>query len=191
LSGDTRPLTSRLFFALWPDEPQREALVQAAARAVRSCGGRPVSAANLHVTLAFIGSVPRARVPELEVIARKVAAGCAQEAPLTLRFERLAHWRQPQILCVLAAEASAGTHALATALKDATAAAGFAPDLKPFQAHVTVARKVLHAPRRPALRALEWCFDAFALIDSRTDSGGPVYSVIESYSLVETQKACE
>jgi RNA 2',3'-cyclic 3'-phosphodiesterase len=191
LSGDARPLTSRLFFALWPDEPQREALAQAAAKAVRSCGGRAVPAANLHITLAFIGSVPRPRVTELGAIARQVAARCAQEGPLTLHFERLAHWTRPQILCALASEASAGAHALALALKDATAAAGFAPDLKPFQAHVTVARKVLHAPRRPALRALAWCFDAFALVDSRTESGGPVYSVIESYPLAKAQKARE
>jgi RNA 2',3'-cyclic 3'-phosphodiesterase len=191
LSSDARPPGQRLFFALWPDEPQREALTQAAAKGVRSCGGRPVPAANLHVTLAFIGSVPQPRVPELEAIARKVAAGCTQEAPLTLRFEELAHWRRPQILCALAVEAPAGAHALAAALKDATAAAGFTPDLKPFQAHVTVARKVLHAPRRPALRALEWCFDAFALIDSRTESCGPLYSVIESYPLVKAQKARE
>jgi RNA 2',3'-cyclic 3'-phosphodiesterase len=191
LSGDTRPPALRLFFALWPDELQRAALAQAAAKAVRSCGGRPVPAANLHVTLAFIGSVTQPRVTELETIARKVAAECAQDAPLALRFEGLAHWARPQILCALAAEVPAGAHALAAALKDATAAAGFTPDLKPFCAHVTVARKVLHAPGRPVLRALAWSFDAFALVDSRTASSGPVYSVIESYPLVKAEKVRE
>ena len=191
MSGDARSPGRRLFFALWPDESQRAALAHAVAKAVRGCGGRPVAAANLHVTLAFIGSVPQPRVTELAAIARNVAAGCAQDAPLTLRLEQLAHWARPQILCVLATEASAGAHALAAALKDVTAAAGFTPDLKPFHAHVTVARKVLHAPGRHALRALTWCFDAFALVDSRTASSGPVYSVIESYPLVKAQKARE
>ena len=191
MSGDGRPPALRLFFALWPNELQRAALTQAAAKAVRNCGGRPVAATNLHVTLAFMGSVPQPRVTELETLAHKVAAECAQDAPLTLRFEGLAHWARPQILCALAAEVSAGAHALAAALKDATAAAGFTPDLKPFRAHVTVARKVLHAPDRPALRALAWSFDAFALVASRTESSGPVYSVIESYSLVKAQKARE
>ena len=41
----------RLFFALWPDEVQRCALEHNAAKAVRHSGGRPVAAANLHVTL--------------------------------------------------------------------------------------------------------------------------------------------
>ena len=91
----------------------------------------------------------------------------------------------------MAAEESPGAAALAEALKDATAAAGFSPDLKPFRAHVTVARKVAHAPRELALRALIWHFDSFGLIDSRTEPSGPVYSVIDSYSLVKSEKAHE
>ena len=78
---------------------------------------------------------------------------------------------------------------LAASLKDATAAAGFTPDLKPFHAHVTLARKVTHAPRECTLREVLWRFDGFALVDSRTESGGPVYSVLESYPLVKVESA--
>jgi RNA 2',3'-cyclic 3'-phosphodiesterase len=181
----------RLFFALWPQEKQRQALVRATAKATRSCGGRPVLAANLHVTLAFLGSVPRRRVPELADIARRAAQAFAQDAPPVLRFSALAHWPRQQILCVLGAEEQPLLHSLAGALKDAAAAAGFSPDLKPFHAHVTVARKVAHAPPRRVLRALLWRCASFALIDSRTESAGPVYSVIESYPLVKAEKAHE
>ena len=79
--------------------------------------------------------------------------------------------------------------ALAAALKDAAAAAGFAPDPKPFRTHVTLARKVTHAPRECTLREMLWRFDGFALIDSRTESRGPVYSVLESYPLVKAESA--
>jgi len=41
----------------------------------------------------------------------------------------------------------------------------------------------------PRLRPVEWCLDAFALIDSRTEPSGPVYSVVESYPLVSADKA--
>src|SRR2546421_454047 len=125
--------------------------------------------------------------------------------PLLLSFDHLAHWARAQILCALgtgepeAAQAAAergevmaaGAPELSARLKNETAAAGFSPDLKPFRAHVTVARKVPHAPAALAVPPVLWRFDAFALIESRTDPGGPVYSVIESYLLVKAEKAHE
>ncbi|HYL02781.1 MAG TPA: 2'-5' RNA ligase family protein, partial [Steroidobacteraceae bacterium] len=57
--------TRRLFFALWPDAAQRTVLAHAVRKAVRNCGGRPVPAESLHVTLAFLGSVPESRMAEL------------------------------------------------------------------------------------------------------------------------------
>jgi RNA 2',3'-cyclic 3'-phosphodiesterase len=183
--------SQRLFFALWPDEESRRALSAATARAVRRYGGRPVPVASLHVTLAFLGSVPHSQLSQLQRIAREQAAACAQKVPLCLTFEYLAHWPRQQILCVSATEGADGAHALAAALRDATAAAGFRPDLKPFRAHVTVARKVARFARATALRPVAWCFASFALLESRTEESGAVYSVIDSYSLGETEKAHE
>ena len=188
--GRAPAATQRLFFALWPDEAARLALEAATDRAVRRCGGRPVPAANLHVTLMFLGSVASERLSEVQSLARAVAAACVQEQPLALTFDRLVHWSVPHILCALA-QAPDAAGRLAAALKDVAAAAGFTPDLKPFRAHVTVARKVLHAAHLPALRPVAWHFADFALIDSRTEPSGPVYSVMESYPLVKSEKARE
>jgi len=196
-----REPTERLFFALWPAEDEREALARAAAKPVRSSGGRPVPAENLHVTLAFLGSVPVRRVPELRTLALATADAFARHEPLALRFERLVHWSQSEILCALGAEEpGAGadpregelraTEFLAGALKDQAAAAGFTPDLKPFRPHVTVARKVLRAPRERALRhSVLWRCTAFALIASRTHASGAIYSVVEFYPLGKPDKA--
>jgi len=125
--------------------------------------------------------------------------------PLLVSFDRLAYWARPQILCALGSgepEAAqpvgepsevdpAGAPALSATLKSEATAAGFSPDLKPFRAHVTVARKVAHAPSALALQPVLWRFDAFALIESRTDPAGPIYSVIESYLLVKAEKVHE
>jgi len=183
--------SQRLFFALWPDAAARDALVAATAKVVRRCGGRPVPAASLHVTLAFLGSVSQSQLAQLARIAREQATACAQEVPLSLTFERLAHWPRQQILCVPASEDAGGAHALAAELREATAAAGFHPDLKPFRAHVTVARKVARFARAAALHPVVWRFAAFALVESRTEASGAAYSVIESYSLVTGQKPHE
>jgi RNA 2',3'-cyclic 3'-phosphodiesterase len=103
-----------------------------------------------------------------------------------LRFTRLAHWREPQVLCALAPRADARVAALAQALKAAAAAAGFLPDLKPFRAHVTVARKVVRAPRATRFGAVTWKCATLALIESRSATGGAVYSVLESAPLGKT-----
>lgn len=188
--------TRRLFFALWPDDVQRAALAHAVRKAVRACGGRPVPAASLHVTLAFLGSVPESRIPELRALARGAARGIASEAsPMALTLGRIECSTRGQILWVLA-DGTAGRNkapalpALVTALKEATAAAGFSPDLKPFRAHVTVARKVAHAPAPQTMRPVEWRFDGFALIESRTDPAGAIYSIVESYPLCGSEKLC-
>ncbi len=200
-----REPTRRLFFALWPDAGQRAALVHATRKAVRSSGGRPVPEESLHVTLAFLGSVPERRVAELQAIARRVAEAPEAGAPMLVSFDRLVHWTKPRILCALDAEGSAGFEAagaprvgalagapaLAESLKGETTARGFSPDLKPFHAHVTVARKVAQAPAAQPLRPVPWTFDAFALIESRTEPTGPVYSVIESYLLGKTENEHE
>jgi 2'-5' RNA ligase len=198
-----REATRRLFFALWPDEAQRAALAQAVQPSVQSCGGRAVPAPKLHVTLAFLGSVPEGRVAELDRIASRVAVALPQDAPgWSLSFDRLEHWARPQILVALGSEERDGVDfgagaraaqpgspaALALRLKEETTAAGFSPDLKPFRAHVTVARKVVHALAPHAANAVQWRFDAFALVESRTHAAGPLYSVVESYLLVNSEK---
>jgi RNA 2',3'-cyclic 3'-phosphodiesterase len=186
--------TRRLFFALWPQELERAALIHAVRKAVRASGGRPVPEANLHLTLAFLGAVPAARVPELSASARCAAAAFPDVAvPLVLTLGGLAHWAQSQVLAVPVRAESSGPvpsniQALAATLCRETAAAGFNPDLKPFRAHVTVARKVARAPRTSVMRPITWSFDAFALVESRTLSGGPVYSVVESFVLGSAEK---
>ena len=186
--------TRRLFFALWPDDAQRAALTHAAAGIVRHCGGRPVPGENLHVTLAFLGSVPEQRLPELSAIGRRAAATFPRDAaPIVVSLETLEHWARPQVLTVLerreeAQAAASGAPALERILSTAAAAAGFSPDLKPFRAHVTLARKVARLPRSSVMRRVEWSFDAFALIESCTLPEGPVYSVVESYVLGGAEK---
>jgi len=181
--------TQRLFFALWPDEVARSALINASAGAVGLCGGRPLPAQNLHVTLAFLGAVERARLAELARLARTCAVAFGQPSPLALRFTHLAHWRPQQILCALTEAVPTVAQRLAAALKDGAAAGGFSPDLKPFQAYVTLARKVARLAGVPLMQPVLWSFDAFALVDSRTEAAGPIYSVIEFYPLVGAQKS--
>jgi len=185
----------RLFFALWPDEAQRAALVEATGETVRGCGGRPVPESSLHVTLAFLGSVPGPRLADLGDLAQRTAATFPGDAlPLGIALQGFEYWAKPQVLAVLERGAPAdlaptsGASQLACALTTTAVAAGFSPDLKPFHAHVTVARKVARAPQLRDMPEVRWRFDSFALLESRTLPEGPVYSVVGSYLLGSAEK---
>jgi RNA 2',3'-cyclic 3'-phosphodiesterase len=181
--------TRRLFFALWPDEDSRARLC-VAIRELLPQGARPVPRANLHLTLAFLGSVADERIGAVDAMATQVCSRLTAQ-PLQIELTQLAHWREPQILVALPQRQPPTLEALAATLSQALLQKGFTPDLKRFRAHVTVARKVTRPPKTPALPPVSWCFSEYALIESRGGVNGPVYSVLQSYPLVKTQKVRE
>ena len=174
-----RERTRRLFLALWPDASMREQLAHAVRKGVRGSGGRRVPEANYHITLAFIGAVPEGRVAELGAVVRAVTGAGPIEVPL----RELAYWPGPRVLCAVPPAPPAGLSGWVGRLLEMLAAAAFAPDLKPFRPHVTVARKVMRPSASAVLPPVLWRFDEFALIESRTLEAGPVYSVVETYPL--------
>jgi 2'-5' RNA ligase len=178
----------RLFFALWPDEALRGALAEAVHDAVHgvveTSGGRPIPASNFHVTLVFVGSVVESRIRELSAIAERVASDWAPEWPsVQLPFDRVEYWQKPKIICATASVPSVAATALADVLKAHLTDAGFAPDLKPFRAHITLARKVPLGNHEHSMRSVLWGFAEFALVDSRTEPTGSVYTVLQSFQL--------
>jgi 2'-5' RNA ligase len=182
LAAAPREVTRRLFFALWPDEPMRHALADAIGEAVRASGGRPMPVGNLHLTMAFLGSVPQRRLGALAEVARACAEGEAQQA-LELSLDHLEYWPAAQLLCAAPAAPVATAAALAGRLRARLVESGFAPDLKPFRPHVTVVRKVPRPPRLGPMPPVVWRFTRLALIESRTLPAGPLYSVVECCAL--------
>jgi 2'-5' RNA ligase len=179
--------TRRVFFALWPREREQEELAHRVAGALAGGDGRLLPARNLHATLAFLGAVPEERLEELAALARLRAQSWTQEPP-RLTLQRLEHWGRVDILVVTGEDEGERAGVLAMALKDDCVRSGFAPDLKSFRAHVTVARKVTRAPPERALPELAWQFASFALIESETRPSGSVYSVRESFVLGKREK---
>ncbi len=186
----------RLFFACWPDAQMQVAFAHAARKAVKASGGQPVSMKNIHLTLVFLGSVPESRLSAVTSVARRVAAEFPRDAlPFEFEFQRLEYWKSPQVLCAVptietaqgasaqAAGAPRSAQALAEALRDELVSAGFSPDLKPFRAHVTLARKVKRASRELDMQTALWFFKDFALVESRTEPQGAVYRVLERFAL--------
>jgi RNA 2',3'-cyclic 3'-phosphodiesterase len=176
--------TRRLFFALWPDESMQAALAEATHSIIRAGDGRAIPAENLHLTLAFLGSVPESRIPALSPIAAEVAATFPELAqPIAVTLDTAEYWRKPQLLCATASAPPSAAAALARALKDALVARGFAPDLKPFRVHATFARKVRRVSGDLSLPPVAWTFVDFRLIESRTVGESSSYSTREKWAL--------
>ena len=149
--------------------------------AVADCGGRPVGPESLHLTLAFLGSVPEASVSRLTETACAAASGHARGL-VAITFDAIDYWREPQLLCAVAHDVHAAA-VLADELRHLLIGAGFRPDLKPFRAHVTLARKAARAPQDLRMTPVLWSFARLALIESRTDPRGSVYSMVDSWVL--------
>lgn len=175
--------THRLFFALWPDDAMQSALATATRSVVTACDGTPVPIQNFHFTLAFLGAVPASRTRELgELAARAAAYG---RGPIDVTLDHIDYWRKSQVLCATSSTEAHAAAALAEHLKHEVTKNGFAPDLKPFRAHVTLARKVRHVTRDRDMPPVHWSFKEFRLIESRTAPSGSLYSTREIFVLDE------
>lgn len=165
------PAVERLFFALWPDAATRERCAHLA-RKIGGKSGKRVAAENLHITLAFLGSVDadtRACVER--------AADAVHAAPMTLRLDRVGYFAQPRVLWIGSEVVPPGLTTFARALHDGVTACGVTLDPRPFVAHMTLMRKVPHAPARVDIDPIDWRIDAFCLVRSQTLPEGPVYTV--------------
>ena len=138
----------RAFVAI-PLADETRAALAAYAAALDLPGARPVSAADLHITVHFLGSVADGDAPAL---AAALESACAAVSPFRLQLAgaRLAP-RQRSRMVWAALEAPVEFETLARVV--AAAAAPFAPDARaprPQAPHVTLAR-LRRAPRRAAL----------------------------------------
>ena len=173
----------RLFFALWPSSAMQEQLAAAASPVIGALrSGRPVPRENLHLTLAFLGSVSEASLAMLEHLAHAASRSAAAPA-LELTFSALEYWPRAQLVCAAVRSAPDEVAAFAEALKQRLTSDGFAPDLKSFRPHVTLARQVRQRPVERTLPQVRWSFREFALIESRSSPGGSLYSVRASWPL--------
>jgi len=181
--SETEP-TARLFFALWPDEAMQAALAASVSALVDLTNGRAVPASNFHLTLAFLGSVALSRMASLHDIAARCAASCQTSAlPLVVTLDTFEYWRRQRILCATASVTPPAAVALARTLKRALTAGGFAPDVKPFRAHATFARKVHGAEDRLQATPIRWSFEHLHLVESETHTEGSIYRTVASWRL--------
>lgn len=168
------PENLRLFYALWPDQATRSALM----RLQSSVLGRRVPPDNLHLTLAFLGMQSSTLLPQLEHILSQLASPAIE-----LILDRLGYFLKHRIAWVGMQQVPEPLEALQQALTTALLQHRIGFDqLSRFKPHITLARAA-HMPADSACAPIIWRADHIALVQSTTHAGGPQYRVLASRRL--------
>ena len=178
MTAPSQPGRQRLFFALWPGDDTRRALAALTGKHLPAGAGRPVEAWNLHLTLAFLGSVDGA----FRACAERAAAAVSG-APFALDFRRIGHWPRPRVMWSAPESTPDALIGLVTALRNALIPCGHAPETRPYRAHITLARKVRGRLRDTDHEPVPWPVTDFHLVASETHPRGARYTPLMSWPL--------
>jgi 2'-5' RNA ligase len=187
---------ARLFVALeLPEVARRELVTWRGAAGLDVAGLRLVSPDDLHVTLCFLGSRP-----ELEIDAIAAACGVVAGEPAVESAFAEPVWlpaRRPRVLAVSLVDPDGALARVQRVLSDALSAGGwYAPEARPFLAHVTVARVGRDARRfRPPalgeLPSVEVRCARVTLYRSRLSPSGARYESLASVELGSAPAAAD
>jgi len=184
----------RAFFAI---ALEGDALVAAEAelarlRAAPGAGAlRFVRPEGLHVTLRFLGEIPRERVTPLAASVGVALAGVAPFEATLGGVEAFPSARRPRVLALGLGPPERIT-TLAAGVERGVVAAGFAPEPRPFRGHVTLGRAREGRRLEPALAAAPAASDAapasfrvrhVVLFESALGAGGSRYLPLERVPL--------
>ena len=168
----------RIFFALWPDAAVREHLAALARRMPVERPARRVPDYNLHLTLHFIGNVFFDQLDCLQRQARKVSG-----RPFELQIDDHGVFRKARVGWLGCKNQPPELARLHGELGEHLRPCGYRVESRPYNPHVTVARKMNRLPAMSGFEPLRWKVDSFVLIESREIETGVKYEIIETYPL--------
>ena len=132
---------------------------------------------TLHLTLAFIGDVPRDQLSSLIPVGDGIGP-----AAFTLSLDRVAAWRHNRIVWAGAERVPEALAGLVERLNAALADAGFPVEQRKFAPHVTLIRKADgDFPRRDIVPPIHWPVRGFSLMESMRNEEGARYVPLRTW----------
>ena len=162
--------TKRIFFALWPDDRQRDRLRDLISPLAKLVEGQVVYRGNWHVTTAFIGNFPETDIPAL--LAR---AAVIEFEPFRLRFDRVEFWPRPKVASLVAPTVPPELQRLVDAQNAVLADFGVPVEDRTYRPHITVVRRArpFETQRLAQPAVMEWA--GVELVESVSQPGGATY----------------
>jgi 2'-5' RNA ligase len=178
----------RLFFAAIPDRETRGRFADAAQALdlERDDFSRRVPPENYHMTLGFIGDVAETQLAALQAIGSECANAACCSRPVAVQFDAFEYWPKAEVAAAMASQCPPALEDLSLAIRGALVRQRLARDPKPFRPHVTLARKVSQAPVFKAMSGIVWMLREFHLVRSDRSARGSVYTVVDTWQLLDT-----
>jgi 2'-5' RNA ligase len=164
----------RLFFAVWPDAEAAQSLA-AVSRTLADLGaGKPVAAAKIHLTLAFLGETDAERAIE--------AAASIRGRAFDMVLDNVGSFRSARVAWAGCGRTPPELGALQETLDRELRRRAFALEARPFVPHVTLARRIARNVPRAPMAPIAWRARELTLVRSETGTGR--YAVVERWPLV-------
>ncbi|QCR37116.1 RNA 2',3'-cyclic phosphodiesterase [Nissabacter sp. SGAir0207] len=173
------PDARRLFFALPLPASLQQQVIGWRATAFAPEAGRPIAAANLHLTLAFLGEVSDQKAAALAQLAGRV-----RQSGFQLTLDDLGHWPRPGVVWLGPRRAPRPLLQLATLLRAQAARNGCHQSAQPFHPHITLLRGATRPVALPPATP-NWTLEAteFCLYESRFERGQTRYRALQAWPL--------
>ncbi|MEJ8325275.1 RNA 2',3'-cyclic phosphodiesterase [Kosakonia sacchari] len=169
----------RLFFALELPADIQTQVVQWRAQQFPPDAGRPIAAANLHLTLAFLGEISAEKQRALETLAGRI-----HQPGFTLTLDDAGQWLRSRVVWLGSRQPPRGLLQLADMLRAQASRSGCYQSPQPFHPHITLLRDASHAVTIPP-PGFHWSFPvtAFALYESQFIQGRTRYTPLHRWTL--------
>lgn len=173
--------TKRLFFAIELPAPLQRKIVRWRAENFVPEAGRPVQAANLHLTLAFLGEVSNEKRQALAAMAGRI-----RQPGFTLQLDDAGQWLRSRVVWLGTRQPPRGLLQLASMLRAQAARSGCYQSPQPFHPHITLLRDASHAVAIPP-PGFSWHFPVtdFVLYESVFARGRTRYTPLQRWTLNE------
>ncbi len=162
--------TKRLFFALWPDDRQREVLRNAISPVAKLVEGSAVYRGNWHVTLAFVGDVEERLIPDLQEATRWILF-----EPFRMRFDRAEYWPRARVAVLAAQTVPPALEYVVESLNLILKDFGIAVDERRYRPHITIVKRAraFETQRLAQAAVVEW--QGLELVESVLTHGSRSY----------------
>ncbi|MDO8825669.1 RNA 2',3'-cyclic phosphodiesterase [Methylophaga sp.] len=179
LPPNTELTPGRYFFALSPDLNSRMQIQHIMKRLPEDKALKLQTTANLHQTLLFLGQLDQQQINAL------LAGTESLRFPeIHMQFDHLSYWDTPKIFCLTSRAPSAELFDLVNKLQQIASDADIAIDIKPYQPHITLARKAKQAVP-VAIAPVRFRAQELVLMKSVSTDHGPQYYPVMHWPITD------